>query len=142
MFTAQQYRAKALEYEALLTTSSSPAQTSEYRNLRQSYASLADNLEWLAENAGKTIIGDPLDLPSVERRRRRPPESLDEGNILRCLGAAVVLNWNTIPMKLQHALFEAASSIEGVKSGPLRDLLARFLHDHKDDAQHQEQRNS
>ena len=30
---------------------------------------------------------------------------------LRRLGAAVILNWNTIPMKLERALFEDASSM-------------------------------
>jgi len=54
---------------------------------------------------------------------------------LRRLGAAVILNWSTIPTKLQRALFEAASSMQGAETTPLRDALARFLHDHKNAAQ-------
>ena len=57
MFTAQQYRSKALEYEVLLKTARSPAELAEYRDLQQSYTSLADNLDWLAANAGKTVTG-------------------------------------------------------------------------------------
>jgi hypothetical protein len=45
----------------------------------------------------------------------------------------VILNWNTIPTKLQRALFEAARTIQGPETAPLRDVLARFLRDHKND---------
>lgn len=48
MFTAQQYRAKADEYAALLETARSPAEHAEYRDLQRSFASLADNLEWMS----------------------------------------------------------------------------------------------
>ena len=52
----------------------------------------------------------------------------------------MILNWNTIPQKLQRALFEAASNIENSeRKAPLKDVLAQFLHDHKDDAQKQQQ---
>jgi hypothetical protein len=133
MFTAEQYRSKALEYEALLKTARSPAELAEYRDLQQSYTSFADNLDWLAANAGKTITGDANGAPSLERRKRQA--AFDEEKILRCLGAAVILNWNTIPTPLQRALFEAATSIQGGRTAPLKDALAQFLHDHKDDAQ-------
>jgi hypothetical protein len=39
----------------------------------------------------------------------------------------------------QRALFEAASSIQGARTAPPKDALAQFLHDHKDDAQRQQQ---
>jgi hypothetical protein len=55
MFTAEQYRAKAAEYDALLGAAQSPAEAAEYRHLKQNYASLAENLDWLAANAGKTV---------------------------------------------------------------------------------------
>ena len=47
----------------------------------------------------------------------------------------MILNWNTIPPKLQRALFEAASSIQDAQTAPPKEVLAQFLHDHKDDAQ-------
>jgi len=135
MFTAQQYRAKAAKYEGLLATAQSPAEVAEYRDLKHSYASHADNLDWLAANAGKTMSTDVRDPPRRKRRDRNGAYEEQE-NILRCLGAAVILTWNTIPTKLQRALFEAASTIEDSEQvAPLKDALARFLHDYKDDAQ-------
>lgn len=137
MFTAEQYRAKAAQYDGFLAAAQSPAEIAEYRGLRQSYALHADNLDWLAANAGKTMSTEVRD-PPRRKRRDRDGAYEDQENILRCLGAAVILNWNTIPTKLQRALFEAASSIqESGQAAPLKDALAQFLHDHKDDAQQQ-----
>jgi hypothetical protein len=34
-----------------------------------------------------------------------------EEYILRCLGAAVMMQWNTIPTKLQRELFDTAGSL-------------------------------
>ena len=57
-----------------------------------------------------------------------------EEDILRCLGAAVIIEWNTIPTKLQRELFDTAGSLGDVlKTVALRGQVARFLHDHKDD---------
>jgi len=138
MFTAEQYRSKALEYEVLLKTARSPVELAEYRDLQQSYIAFADNLDWLAANAGKTVTGGANGAPAAERRKRQA-EHIDEEKILRSLGAAVILHWNTIPTQLQRALFEAASSIQGARTPPLKDALAQFLHDHKDDAQRERQ---
>jgi hypothetical protein len=56
MFTAEQYRAKAAEFRAFLTnTSRSPNETSEFRDLEQTYTTLAENEEWIAVNLDKTI---------------------------------------------------------------------------------------
>jgi len=138
MFTAEQYRSKALEYEVLIKTARSPVELAEYRDLQQSYIAFADNLDWLAANAGKTVTVGANGGPAAERRKRQA-EHVDEEKILRSLGAAVILHWNTIPTQLQRALFEAASSIQGARTPPLKDALAQFLHDHKNDAQRQQQ---
>jgi hypothetical protein len=134
MFTAQQYRARADEYATLLKTARSPAEAAGYRDLQGSYASLADNLDWLTVNAGKTVsghTGEAADSADADRRA--------EENILRCLGTAVILNWKTIPAKLQRSLFDDASSIQDERGVPLKAVLARFLHDHKDDAPRKQQ---
>jgi hypothetical protein len=56
MFSAEQYRAKAAEFRARLTSMPlSPNEASEFRNLEQTYATLAENEEWMAVNSGKTI---------------------------------------------------------------------------------------
>jgi hypothetical protein len=78
MFSAAQYRTKAAEYRALLmSTPRSPNETSEFRNLEQTYTTLAENEEWMAINIDKTI----------ERREYRDNRtSLDEREELRCVG--------------------------------------------------------
>src|SRR6266700_4636643 len=56
MFTAAQYRATAAEFRAFLTnTSRSPNETSEFRDLEQTYTTLAENEEWMAVHLDKTI---------------------------------------------------------------------------------------
>jgi hypothetical protein len=106
MFTAEQYRAKAAEFRALLTnTPRSPNETKEFRDLEQTYTRLAENEEWMAVNHDKTI----------QRRERITTTVLplveEEEQILKFLGAAVLMRWNTIPTKLQRELFDCASTI-------------------------------
>jgi hypothetical protein len=56
MFSAEQYRAKAAEFRTLLMNMRcSPNETSEFRNLEQTYTTLAENEEWMAINIDKTI---------------------------------------------------------------------------------------
>jgi hypothetical protein len=54
MFTAEQYRAKAIEYSKLLRIANSPGEAREYQNLKRSFTELADNAQWLIDNRGKT----------------------------------------------------------------------------------------
>ena len=105
MFTAEQYRAKAAEYSAFLANSPrSPNETSEFHNLAQTYTTLAENEEWMAVHLDRTV------------QRRKPGDdgavlSEVEEQILRCLGGAVMMRWNTVPTKLQKELFDCASSV-------------------------------
>jgi hypothetical protein len=128
MFTAEQYRAKAAEFRMLLiSTPRSPNETSEFRELEQTYTTLAENEEWMAVNIDRTI-----------RRRKyrddRAGLAEEEEQILRCLGAALIMRWNTVPTKLQRELFDCASTIGHLQQAtPLKGQIARFLHDHKDD---------
>jgi hypothetical protein len=56
MFTAEQFRAKAAEFRALLTNiARSPNETREFRDLEQTYTTLAENEEWMAVNVDKAI---------------------------------------------------------------------------------------
>jgi hypothetical protein len=138
MLTAEQYRAKASDFANLLDDARSPAETRTFQELKQSYLALAENMEWMAANRDKTIehrAEGPAAQPR-ERQRDSHAAPADRDNILRCLGAAVIMRWNTMPTKLQRELFEDASAIVDVRQiAPLREALARFLHDHKDDEQ-------
>jgi hypothetical protein len=131
MFTAEQYRAKAAEYRAFLTNGPhSPNEMKEFRDLEQTYTRLAENEEWMAVNLDKTI----------QRRKNHDSSAAlleEEEKILKFLGAAVLMRWNTIPTKLQRELFDCASSIgdDLQQTTPLKGRIARFLHNHKDDRQ-------
>jgi len=126
MLTAEQYRAKAAEYTELLKAASSPAETREFHELEQSFLMLAENEEWMAVNLDRTIR---------RRKKRDNHTALEEQQVLRCLGAAVIMRWNTIPTKLQRELFDCASTAYDSRQ-TLKGQIARFLHDHKDDEQH------
>jgi hypothetical protein len=58
----------------------------------------------------------------------------DEENILRCLGAAVIMQWSELPTHIQRRLFGSAASMgEPRYLSQLKEQIAGFLHDHKDD---------
>lgn len=133
MFSAEQYRARAAEFRALLTdTAHSPNQTSELRDLEQTYTTLAENEEWMAVNIDKAF----------QRRKNRDGLTAlaeEEDQILKCLGAALIMHWNIVPTKLQRELFDCASTIGDLQqTTPVKGQIARFLHNHKDDQQSSE----
>jgi len=104
MFKAAQYRAKAGEYGDLANKSSGSEQRRTFRQLEQRFAVLADNEQWLADNYQSTV--------SAEQERPVGATLADEEElVLRCLGAALIMQWNTLPTKLQRELFDNASSM-------------------------------
>jgi hypothetical protein len=98
---------------------------------------LADNAGWRASNnagwrANHPHKGTPKDGAA---RAVTLADDDEEDQILRFLGAAVILRWSTIPRKLQRELFDNASSMgELVQADALKGRIARFLHKHKHDA--------
>ena len=64
---------------------------------------------------------------------RLPAEALDETErrVLVALGAALVAEWSTLDTELQRMLFRRAAS-SASETALLREQIARFLHDHKD----------
>jgi hypothetical protein len=125
MFNIKQYRAKAAEYGDLSKGATDPGRIREYKESSDSFGSLAENEEWLADNFNKTL--QPLE-------ERRPTLATEEEHVLRCLGASVIMQWNTIPAKLQRELFDTAGSMgELLATAELRGQIARFLHKHKND---------
>jgi hypothetical protein len=57
----------------------------------------------------------------------------EEERILHCLGAAVIMNWNNLPMEVQRELFASAVSVsDPLLTAELKEQIARFLHSHKD----------
>jgi len=130
MFNTKQYSAKVTEYGDRSREATDPSQVREYKESRDSFGSLAENEKWLADNFNKTL--QPLD----EKQSIRAALATEEEHVLRCLGASVIMQWNTIPAKLQRELFDTAGSMgELMATAELRGQIARFLHKHKNDAQ-------
>ena len=61
-----------------------------------------------------------------EKINVRTVQAIEE-HILRCLGAAVIMQWNTIPAKLQSGLFDTAGSMgELLRTSELRGQIPGF----------------
>jgi hypothetical protein len=135
MFTAEQFRTKAAEYTAQIDKTTVPSEIRHFQRLEQSFLALAQNEDWLANNLDKIIRSQDAEAAENpgEQSGRGTAAEIEE-HILRCLGAAVMMHWNTIPTKLQRELFDTAGSMgELLRTAELRGQIARFLHDHRDD---------
>ncbi len=128
MFKPGQYRATAGEYGDLANASSGLEQRRAFRKLEQKFAVLADNEQWLADNYKNAIHAE-------QDQAAGTTLADEEAFILRCLGAALIMQWNTLPAKLQRELFDNAGAMgELLNTSALRTQIARFLHRHKNDA--------
>jgi hypothetical protein len=128
MFTPSQYQQKAVEYGELVKTASGPNERREFQVLERSFTVLADNERWLVDNHNKIVRSTECG------KRDGAALAQDEEQILRCLGAALILQWNTLPQKLRRELFDNAGAMgELLETPELRAKIARFLHKHKND---------
>ena len=136
MFKAKHFRAKRAEIAAAMKNTDVPGEIRKLEQSMESFGVLAQNEDWLANNFEKMLHSQ--DVPSKEESVAKPIDSeaaakIDE-HVLRCLGAAVMMHWSTIPTKLQRELFDTAGSMGDVlKTVALRGQVARFLHRHKDE---------
>jgi hypothetical protein len=155
MFTAEQFRAKAAQSAESMKNTDIPSEVSKFQQSMESFSQLAQNEDWLADNYDKMLHSQELvpsqdlssqvlssedlssqDLPSQDAVVGTPFDrdavAKSEEKILRCLGAAVIMQWNTIPAKLQRELFDTAGSLGDLpQTTELRGQIARFLHNHK-----------
>ena len=135
MTTPDQFRARALEFGDQIKRAHDPDAIHDMQRQQRTFTELADNEEWLASNPDKTVPPAAQDVGDRPIGAEGGPiVAEDEGHVLACLGAAVIMRWNTLPTKLQKELFDDASSTgELLQSGALKGQIARFLHNHKDD---------
>ena len=136
MSTAEQFRAKAAQNAESAENAEVSSDTRKSRQSVDSFSLLAQNEDWLANNFDKMISSEGLLYEGAIAGKRfdRGTAAEIEEHILRCLGAAVMVQWHTIPTKLQRELFDTAGSLGDVpKTVALRGQIARFLHNHKDD---------
>jgi hypothetical protein len=130
MFKSQQYRAKAAEYGELVKRSTDSEESSKLQKSQERLAPLADNEQGLADNYDSAV-------QVVEQDRSRGTVALaaEEEHVLRCLGAAIIMQWNALPTTLQREIFDTAGSVgKLLETAALRGQIARFLHKHKNDA--------
>jgi hypothetical protein len=81
--------------------------------------------EWEAE--GGSLISEP-------QRGKYIQLGKQEQYVLYCLGGAVLMQWNELPTNIQRVLFKRAASLSKEdQTLALREQIARFLHNHKDD---------
>jgi hypothetical protein len=133
MFKSQQYRAKATEFGELVKTSTSLEESREFQKLERRFASLADNEQVLADDHKSAVHASNRD------QSRGAVLAVEEEYVLRCLGAALIMQWNNLPTTLQRELFDTAGSVGKLpETGALRGQIARFLHKHKHDGAYSE----
>ena len=136
MFTAEQFRTKVAESAETIKNTDVPSEIRKIERSMEGYSLLAQNEDWLADNFDKIIRSQDVlceDEALGERLDSKAVAKIEE-HVLRCLGAAVIMQWNTIPTKLQRELFDTAGSLGDVlQTVTLRGQIARFLHSHKDE---------
>jgi len=119
MFTSEELRQKAAGYGARAQSVQNPVLRRYFLARERECTELAGN-----EEAGGefTIDVQPLSGEAL---------AAEDEHVLRCLGAAVMMEWYTLPRKLQRELFDTAGSVgDLLKTKELRGQIARFLHDH------------
>ena len=124
MFTAKQYRARAAEYTELLKAARLPAETREFRKREQSYLTLAEKEEWMADNLEK------IDNPGADENWYGDA-ILAQRHTLGCHGADVATQSTAIPAKIQQLFDDVLRHIKagavGVVIFPLALLALSFL---------------
>ena len=132
MFTPKQYREKAARFTELARHGNTPNEVREFQTRERSLTMLADNKQWLTDNDDK--LANNLDeMAPVLNPGGASKETLaaKEGRILQCLGAALIMDWNTLPTGLQSDLFvEAGSKGELLDTAVPRAQIARYLRKH------------
>lgn len=128
MCTAKQYRVKAAEFTELQKTASSTAQIREFRNLEQSYATLAENVEWMTDNLDKTNgpgADENLYSDIILARQKK--------NALGRLGAGDATPFTEFSIKMEQLFDDAGSKGDLLQTATLRDQFAWFLRNHQGD---------
>ena len=129
MFRSQQHREKAAAYGELIKHSSGQGESDELQKQKDRHSALADNEQGLADDYDSAVNA------AEQNRARGLALAAEEEHVLRCLGAAVIMQWNALPKPLQREIFDTAGSVgKLLETAALRGQIARFLHKHKNEA--------
>ena len=125
MSMAKQYRAKAAEFAELSKAARLPAETREFRKREQSYRTLAENEEWMADNLEK------INCPGADDNWYGDAILAQQGtHKLGCHGAGDTQS-TAIPTEMQQLFDDAGSKGGLLQTATLRGRIARFLNKHK-----------
>jgi hypothetical protein len=132
MLTAKRYRMKATAYGELRKTARSPSEARECQHLEQSYTTLADNAQWLADNRDKANCPGADDdwYGDILRARQDPGQ---QKNTPGRVGAADPTLSTEVLAKVQQLFDDAGSKGGLLQTATLRGQLMRFLKNHKGD---------
>ncbi len=130
MFTPKPDRDKAAEFLERGQTANGGDQASEFGKLERSSTTLTENAQWMSDNQQNILHPSAAVAPDSTAQRI----SAEEDHVLRCLGAALIMQWNALPTKLRKELFDKAGSMgDLLDTDGLRGQIARFIHKHKDE---------
>jgi hypothetical protein len=129
MFKSRQYRAKAAEYGERVKSAAHADESRKYQGLQDRFVALANNERDLAVAYHDAVHIDE------SGRARGDVLAAEEEQVLRCLGAAIIMQWNSLPTSLQREIFDTAGSVGKLwETALLRAQIARFLHKHKNES--------
>jgi len=129
MFKSRQYRAKAAEYGERVKSSAHADESRKYQALEDRFVAAANNERGLADAYHDAVHIDE------SGRARGEVLAAEEEQVLRCLGAAIIMQWNTLPTSLQREIFDTAGSVGKLwETAALRGQIARFLHKHNNES--------
>ena len=129
MFKSRQYRAKATQYGELVRSSDDAEESRKFQGLEDRFVALANNERDLADAYHDAVHIDE------SGRARGDLLAAEEEQVLRCLGAAIIMQWNALPTSLQREIFDTAGSVGRLwETAALRGQIARFLHKHKNES--------
>ena len=129
MFRSQKHREKAAAYGELIKRSNGQGERDKFRKLRDRHSALADIEQGLSDNY------DTAANAAEQDRVRGATLAAEEERVLRCLGAAIIMQWSALPKAMQREIFDTAASVgELLETAALRGQIARFLHKHNNHA--------
>ena len=129
LFKSQQHRARPAKHRELVKSSTRAEESRKFKTWRASFALSASDERGFAKGGN-----DPVQFVEQDQSRQATLAT-EEQRVLRCLGAALIAQWNDMPTTLQREIFDTAESVgKLLETAALRGQIARFLHKHKNDA--------
>jgi hypothetical protein len=114
---------KAIECGELVKGLTSAEEGRKFKTWRDRFVLLTDDARGRAGDSDAPVHIAEQDRP------RGAAVAAEEEHVLRCLGAALIMQWNALPTMLQRKIFDTAESVERLlETAALRGQIARFLH--------------